>query len=546
MTRRLLVVVAATISSLSRALPGWATTCNIPAIQAIAPKNTTIGSAVAKTSGAVSFCDISASITTDKANGNVVNFELGLPDASAWNSRFLFTGNGGFAGSIGFDSEDVQNGFTVAATDTGHQGDGKDATWALNNTQGVKDFQYRAVHKSTVAAQEIISNYYNNATYYSYFSGCSTGGRQALVEAEKYPNDYDGILAGDPAMGDPYIHFNWNFQALLQSSDSYLDPNAVNLVDKTVTSLCDPLDGVTDGLIQNPAACTFDPNTLLCASGQTSGCLTSGQVATLDAIYADAVDTKGNLLYPGFSKSNPAESDSTDSGWGVWITGCRSTDTSCDPPLFGTTTTEPWSAEVPPLVSPGQWTFSDAFLQYFVYGDPSYDSRSFSWVDQKEIDKVQDISARWGSDGMKANIKSFVNKGHKLLMYHGWSDPALTPFVSVNYYNSVQTILGSTTSSSVRLFMVPGMHHCQGGPGPNVFDALTPLTQWVEVGTAPDGIIATHYKNNDSTQPVDRTMPLCSYPELAQYNGVGPVDEATSWSCPSGVATQPTAGRGRK
>ena len=172
----------------------------------------------------------------------------------------------------------------------------------------------------------------------------------------------------------------------------------------------------------------------------------------------------------------------------------------------------------------------DGFLKYFVYNDAGYDSRTFSFADQTAIDRVQGTSARWGGDGMNANITSFTNKGHTLLMYHGWSDPALTPFVSVNYYSSVQAVLGSATSNNVRLFMVPGMHHCQGGPGPNVFDALTPLTQWVENGVAPHGIVATHYVNNDPSMPADRTMPLCSYPELARYNG-GPVHESSSWSC---------------
>lgn len=520
-------------------LTGYAGSCDTASIQAIAPSGTTIASAVETQAGRTNYCDIVATTTATGAGGDVINLQIGLPDASSWNSGFLFTGNGGFAGGIALDVADLQTfGYAVAATDTGHQGEGTDASWALNNPQAVRDFDFSAIHKTTVIAETIVSGYYGNSTYNSFFAGCSTGGRQGLVEAQKYPSDYDGIVAGDPAMGDPFIGFNWNFQALLQSPDTYLDPDAIKLVDQTVTSECDGLDGVVDGLIQNPAACTFDPSSLLCPSGQTSGCLTAGQVATLKAIYGGAVDTHGNSLYPGYSVSNPAESDPTDAGWGVWLTGCKSLIPSglCDLPNFNPTISEPWSSQSPPQLSPTQWLFMDGFLQNFVFNDPNYNPRTFSFSDQSSIDRVEDATARWGSDAMDADLTSFTSQGHKLLMYHGWSDPALTPYVSVNYYNSALAIVGSTMPDNVRLFMVPGMHHCQGGPGPNFFDTVTPLAQWVENGIAPDGIIATHFLNNDPKQAVQRTMPLCSYPEMAQYNGVGPVDDASSWSCPTSGA----------
>jgi len=181
---------------------------------------------------------------------------------------------------------------------------------------------------------------------------------------------------------------------------------------------------------------------------------------------------------------------------------------------------------------PVWWDRQDSFMKYFVWSDANYDSRAFSFSDQASINKVSKETSKWGADAMNANLKPFVNKDHKLLIYHGWSDPSFSPLVSVNYYNSVQAKLGPTTSDSVRLFMVPGMHHCQGkGPGPNTFDELTPVQTWVETGVAPDGIIASHYANDDQSQPVDRTMPLCSYPEQAVYDGVDQVDNASSWSC---------------
>jgi feruloyl esterase len=232
--------------------------------------------------------------------------------------------------------------------------------------------------------------------------------------------------------------------------------------------------------------------------------------------------------------SDIAESSSLDSAWGNWLDGCPVGEAGCVDPLFGIDVTEPWSAQVPAVTSPGQWNFQEQYLRNFVFNDADYDTRTFDFSDQTIINQVTSSIKRWGSNGMKANIKSFTNLGHKLLMFHGWSDPALSPYISVQYYNSVLTALGSNTTDDVRLFMVPGMHHCQGyGPGPNTFDPLKPLTQWYEGGTLPNSIIAVHHINDDSTQPVDRTMPLCVYPTLAVYNNSGPVDDVTSWSCPS-------------
>jgi len=511
----------------------FAVNCDPVSIQAIAPKKTTVSSATM--TGTPSYCDVMASITTDKANGNVVNFEIGLPQASKWNSRFLFTGNGGFGGSIALDVGDLESGdYAVAATDTGHVDlVANDASWALNNVQAVKDFEYRAVHDATVSSEAIVESYYGGASFHSYFNGCSTGGRQALVEAQKYPKDFDGIVAGDPAIGDPFIDFNADAQQILQSGDNFIDSGATKLFNEAVLNECDGLDGVVDGLIQDPSVCNFDPATLECAAGQTANCLTPGQVASFNAIFAGAVDTHGKPLYVGYSASDVIESSDEDSAWGNWLTGCPATQPICLDPLFGTSASEPWTGEFPPLTSPGQWTFQEQVLRYFVFNDPNYDSRTFDFTSQKLINQVTNSVKRWGGNGLKANIKAFTNMGHKLLMFHGWSDPALSPYISVQYYNSVQAVLGSNTTDDVRLFMVPGMHHCQGlGPGPNIFDPLTPMTEWAEGGPAPNGIIASHHINDDLTKPIDRTMPLCVYPTLAQYDNVGPVDSSSSWSCP--------------
>jgi len=507
-----------------RATGAFAAGCDIASIQAIAPSDSTITSAVETTSGAIPYCHINASITTDAALGDVIHYEAALPDSSYWNSRFLFGGNAGLAGSIALDLNSLQNGYAVASTDTGHTGANRVANWALNNTPAVFDFEYRAVHESTVAAEQILSGYYDNPAYHSYFAGCSTGGRQGLVEAENYPDDFDGIVAGDPAISQNYLAFNWNEQAIL-SADSYLDSNAIILLNQSVLAQCDGVDGVVDGLIQNPAACAFNPATLLCNPGQSAGCLSAAQVAAVNAIYQGPVDTTGASLYPGLSISDPAQSAPSDAGWAQVITGC--TASPCKLPSF--TAAEPWSGF--PL-TPTQWDAQDGFFKDFIFNNPNMNTKTISFSNQSQLNTITSRTANLGGEGMNPDLTPFVAGGHKLLMYHGWSDPIFSPYVSINYYHKMQAILGNNTTDSVRLFMVPGMHHCQGfGPGPNNFDTVTALADWVEQGVAPDGIVASHHIDDTVTKPIDRTMPLCAYPELASYDNAGPVNSAASWSC---------------
>jgi len=308
---------------------------------------------------------------------------------------------------------------------------------------------------------------------------------------------------------------------------SFIDNNAIALLNSAVLAQCDGLDGVVDGLIQNPAACNFNPETLLCASGQTTGCLSAGQITALNMIYQGPVDTTGASLYPGLSVSDPAPSAPLDEGWDTYLAGCVSTGV-CQQPNF--TAAEPW-LDLPR--TPTQWFEQDGFFQDFIFNNATYDTRAISFTNQKLLNQICVETAALGGEGTSTNLSAFVNLGHKLIMYHGWSDPAFSPYASVNYYTGVSAILGTGTINNVRLFMVPGMHHCQGvGPGPNTFNMITPIENWVEQESAPDGIIARHHINDDATQPVDRSMPLCAYPELAVYNGVGPVDTASSWSCP--------------
>jgi hypothetical protein len=261
--------------------------------------------------------------------------------------------------------------------------------------------------------------------------------------------------------------------------------------------------------------------------------LTADQVTAVNAIWNGPVDTKGNQIYPGFTQSDPNTIVSLDIAWPQYLAACPHSNDCTLPDLASP---EPWGSLVDFPVPPIWWDRQDQFMKYFVFSDANYNTHAFSFTDQKTINKVNKETDKNGAHGTNPNLRPFANKGHKLLIYHGWSDPSFSPLETVSYFNSVQQKLGAATSDSVRLFMVPGMHHCQGkGPGPNTFDELTPMVDWYEQGTTPDNIIASHYLNDDPTQTVDRTMPICSYPEQAVFSGdpsmLSQLHSAQYWAC---------------
>ena len=518
-------------------LPGPAAaflSCDPMTLQKAAPDGTTITSATMNASP-VAYCDVLGTIaTSSEGQNNTVIFELGLP--TAWVGDFVLIGNGGFAGSLqavtgGQFIGAVSFGLAAGATDTGHESalgplGSLDGSFGLVGNEPAfaarEDFSYRAVHLTALAGKAITMAYYGVPGMFSYFDGCSTGGRQALVEAQKFPADFNGIVAGDPAIGDPIAGFNWNDRALLKSSAGYLSPADIELVDQAVLKECDGLDGVVDGLIQDPRKCHFDPRSLMCTAGKQNNCLNNQQVRTLLAIYSGAVTNGNARLYPGYMASDPGGPD----GWSEWITGFA-------PPKFEVA--NPWGAPPGSLaVAPFQWSFQDQFLKYFVFDDPNYDSLDFNFRHKSDVDALNSIVTEFQGNGENIDLSPFFNAGGKLVMYHGWSDPALTPRISVHYYTAVARLLYggdfSRLQANARLFMVPGMHHCAGGPGPNMFDPLTPLIEWVQFGVPPASIIATHFVNNDPTMAVDRTMPLCPYPQKAKYTG-GAVTDASNWEC---------------
>jgi feruloyl esterase len=503
-------------------------TCTVSGIQAISPGTETIISASTQTVSSQTYCKVAASFVTTNPGPGKDEFEVDLP--GVWNNRVAFFGNLGAGGSlnqsVGSSSYNaaLAEGYVMEATDTGHEStSSSDASFALIPAQ-LADYSYRSVHLSKLNAGMIIQAYYGSAPLYSYFKGCSDGGKQGLVEAQLYPTDFNGIISEAPAIGDPFAGMAWNMQAILASADAYITPDAINLVNAAVLNQCDGLDGVVDGLVQNPQVCVFDPATLQCASGQTPpGCLTAGMVASFNAIYKGPVDTKGNSLYPGYSPTDPAGQ----SGWESWITGCAGT-IPCVPPKLGVA--EPWGTVANPALngSPNEWIGQDQYLKYFVFANADYNSLTFSFTNAANVTALNASVNKFGASGMNPQIQPFFNNGGKLFMYAGWSDPAITPYINLRYYTSLQAVFGATAlKANARLFMEPGGVHCGGGPGPTIFDSLAPTASWVESGILPDNIVATH----KTSGVVDRSMPLCAYPETAHYNGSGSVNSATNWSC---------------
>jgi feruloyl esterase len=312
------------------------------------------------------------------------------------------------------------------------------------------------------------------------------------------------------------------------SGDSWLPPAQIAVLDAAVTKACDGSDGVIDGLIEDPRLCKFDPASIQCTGGITTNCLTAPHVATVKKIYAGAT-AAGTQLYPGYMVSDPGGVD----GWILWITGYYT-------PIFGSA--NPWGT-VPTSFEfgPFQFSFQDQFMKYFVFQDPAYDSLTFDFSNPADVAQLNAVITQFGGNGENTDLSPFFGAGGKLVMYHGWSDPALTPLVSVDFYSAMAKTMGGGfkhLQDDARLFMVPGMHHCAGGPGPYAFDPLTPLIGWVEFGVAPDRIIGTVPSSG-------RTFPLCPYPTLAVFQG-GDVNDAADWVCKAHTNHRFSPGKSQK
>jgi feruloyl esterase len=433
------------------------------------------------------FCRVAA--TLKPTSDSDIKIEVWLP-ASGWNGKYEAVGNGAFSGAIAYPAmmAALARGYATSSTDTGHTGN--TASFAAGHPEKVIDFGWRAVHEMTVAAKQIIASYYDATPKFSYWNGCSAGGRQAMKEAQRFPADFDGIIAGAPGL-------DWTGRAAqavrvakaLEQSDARLSQAQARLVHGAVLEACDAVDGVKDGVIENPARCTFDPAVLQCKGGDHEACLTPAQVGTVQLIYSAAMNAATKRAIAGLAPGSEL-------GW----------------------TDRGWSASA-------RATGLDQF-RFLVFNDPNWTLARFNG--DADIARAEEMD-RDTINALDPNLKPFIDRGGKLIQYHGWSDPQISPGNSTQYYMRVLEALGgaSAVQRAYRLFMAPGMAHCAGGEGPNTFDMLTALEQWVEHGQTPDRIVASHATDGR----VDRTRPLCPYPQVAVYGGTGSTDEAANFSC---------------
>jgi Tannase and feruloyl esterase len=446
-----------------------------------------------------------------------IKLEVWLP-ASGWNGKLQGIGNGGFAGLIDYYQigAAMKKGYASTATDAGHTGSPVDASWAMGHPEKVVDFGHRGIHEMTRVAKSLVQSFYGSAPKHSYFAGCSDGGREALMEAQRYPTDYDGILAGAPAnyWSALFSTAVIDTQALTVDPASFIPQSKLPAISAAVLAACDELDGVRDGILNDPRQCHFDPASIQCKAGEDSDkCLTAPQAAALKTIYDGLHDSTGHVIFPGFMRG----AEDGPGGWGLWITG---------------------SAPARSLMT----YFGFGFYTYMVYEKTDWDYKTFVLAPGMKAAEDKTAAALNATD---SDLKPFHSAGGKLILYHGWEDPAIPSVNSVNYYDSVVTTMGTSSADSfVRLYMLPGVQHCGGGPGPDSFgqvgdwtspddpqhNARFALEQWVEKGSAPSSIIASKYADGPQ-QPPKMTRPLCPYPESAKYKGTGDTNDAANFVC---------------
>jgi feruloyl esterase len=434
------------------------------------------------------FCRVALTLTP--SSDSDIKSEVWLP-LSGWNGKFQQVGNGGWGGSIQYPAlaTALRRGYAASSTDTGHSGDS--ARFAVGHPEKLVDFGYRAVHETAVQSKATIDAAYGSAPRFSYFVGCSGGGRQGFMEAQRYPQDFDGIIAGAPGYNrtDQSFQLVYASQATHRDAASFIPPEKYGVLHRAALEVCDGGDGLVDGLIGDPMRCRFDPAVTACSGVDGPNCLTHAQVQAAKKIYAPIMNPHtGEQLFPGVEPGSEPR-------WTVNAGGPR--------PLG----------------------MSDDLFKYVVFKDPTWDFRTL------DVAKHLDLARKADGGTVSAtspNIRPFLDRGGKLLIYHGWGDTNVPPRSSVNYHAKLVETLGTgQVDRSVRLYMAPGMGHCGGGEGPNVFDALTAMEEWREQGKAPAEILASKVTDDK----VVRTRPLCPYPQIARYKGTGSVDDARNFVC---------------
>ncbi len=474
----------------------------------------TTATTLAASSDAPEYCRVSGLIQPE------IRFEVDLP--SAWNGRLYMFGNGGYAGEqldaagrVATARRALLRGFAVAQSNTGHDAVVEPLGTFAASPQKMADYAYRAVHVTTLTAKRVLQAYYDGPPSRSYFDGCSTGGRQGLIAAQRFPDDFDGIVVGAPVLDFSGTMISYaSIQRALASAP--IPAAKLKLIADVVYAKCDAIDGVSDGLIDDPRRCTFSAAADLprCADGAGGAtCMTAAEIHALETIYG-GVTRNGEKFFPGWPVgaeiAAPGVNGAPASGWLPWFVP---------------------GGSAPPI----QKTFGETFFRFMAFGrpNPTYDWMTFN-IDA-DLDKLQ--PARAMLDAIDPDLSRFKTRGGKIVSYFGWADPALNPMMGVRYYEAVMQRLGPSTTDFYRLFMVPGMFHCGGGIGVNTFDALTPLVEWVERGAAPPAIAGSRIVNSATV----RTRPLCPYPQVAKYKGSGSIDAAASFACdaPSPGATSP-------
>lgn len=468
----------------------------------VAGTHVTLTSATVVTTGAPApYCEVRGTI----APASTIVMRLPL---NGWTQRYVQTGCGGLCGTAQIQYTQaaacppIADGTVASATtDMGHQGQ-NDGSWALNNPQAIIDFSYRSVHLTSVVAKAVIEKFYGQAPAYSYFDGCSDGGREALMEAQRYPDDFDGIAAGAPANNiavQNTFHHAWNVLANKDQRGNFiLLADKLALIHRAVLESCDGLDGLKDGLIDDPRRCDFDPMTLVCRPGQDPAtCLTAEEARVVRRLHDGATDAKGRKLEPEISHEWGSELD--------------------------------WTLFVP--AKQGETPFSEqialSFLRYLAYPNaakPDFQLTDLTFTVRSFWKAVQSSSYMAATD---PDLSAYWASGGKLLMWHGWSDQHISPQSTLAYYSALRRTMGArTVDGFAKLYLFPGVAHCSGGEGPDTFDILTPVMAWVESGRQPNRVVASKGATDGT---VTRTRPVFPYPTVARYDGSGSVDDAANF-----------------
>jgi len=481
-------------------------------------------------------CDVVGDVVTDGegAGPNSARLQVRLPEK--WNGKLVFFGVGGLAGSLmpsantGDFVSALGRGYATAITDTGHVGKNPfDASWILEapgkpDDAKIADYFYRAPHQTTVAAKALAASFYGAPKVSrAYFDGCSFGGHMGLMEAMRYPDDYDGVIAGAPYMDNRTQLWGYkNAKAFLKA---HVPPETVAKVNAAVLAACDADDGARDGLIQNPAKCNFDPQSLV------PGTLTQAQADAFKTFMRPVTDSEGHTLYPGSPIADLVATDGPAGGFVGWVVTPK--------PATDPSAPEPWGGSPPVL-----WAAAEGFTKYIDLHDPAFDMNN-NWPEKDGViadNALKAFDARMdvGDADQPERLAPFFAKGKKLILYHGYGDTAISPYRTVWFYEDLAKGMGGYANASehARLFMAPGMLHCFGGDGPDSFDTLAALEAWVEQGKAPDAIVATKFSDRKPGATAVRTMPLCAFPAQAVYKGAGDINSASNWTCPEEDASQ--------